>query len=481
MNRSLILFFTGKLIRIEALLMLLPAAVSLLYRENCFWSFICVILPALILGELLCILFCPANKTIYAREGFIIVGLSWLLFSAIGALPFVISGQIPSYIDAFFETVSGFTTTGASILTDVESMAHGLLFWRSFTHWIGGMGILVFIVALLPGVSDRSIHILKAEMPGPIMGKLVPRLKDTAKILYLIYIAMTVLQIVLLLFGGMNLFESVVHTFGTAGTGGFGVRADSIGSYSPYLQIVITVFMLLFGVNFNLYFLLLRRRVRDALRSRELWIFVGFFAVATALITVNISPLYDSIGESLRHSAFQVSSIVTTTGYGTTDFDLWPTFSKAILLILMFVGGCAGSTAGGLKVGRVVILFSSIKRHFRKLLHPRSVSVVKFEDKALDSTVLSNVQNYFALYMVCFFLIFLAISWENMSLETHFSAAAACFNNVGPGFAAVGPTANYAAYSPLSKLVLSVAMLLGRLEIFPLLLTFAPTSWIKNK
>lgn len=481
MNRSLILYFTGRLIRIEAALMLLPTIVAAIYGEDCFWSFLAVIVPALLLSHLLSRLFRPRNKTIYAREGFIIVGLSWLVFSAIGALPFVISGAIPSFIDAFFETVSGFTTTGASILTDVEAMSHGLLFWRSFTHWIGGMGILVFIVALLPGVSDRSIHILKAEMPGPIMGKLVPRLKDTARVLYLIYIVLTMVQIGLLLAGGMPLFDSVVHTFGTAGTGGFGIKADSVASYSPYLQWVITIFMIIFGINFNLYFLLLRKRWKDVLRSSELWVFLGIVGVATLLITANISPLFDSLWDALRHGAFQVSTIISTTGFVTTDFDLWPAFSKVILLTLMFIGGCAGSTAGGLKVSRVVILFQSIKREFRKLLHPRSVNVVKFEGKSLDGNVLNNVKNYFALYMICFFLIFLAISWEPMSLETHLSAAVSCFNNVGPGFAAVGPTVSYAGYSPISKVVLSFAMLLGRLEIFPLLLTFAPSAWQKNK
>ena len=481
MNRSLILYFTGRLICIEALLMLLPMAVAFLYREDCAWAFIAVILPALLFGSIISFFFRPKNKTIYAREGFVIVVLSWLLFSAIGALPFVISGQIPSYIDAFFETVSGFTTTGASILTDVESMSHGLLFWRSFTHWIGGMGILVFIVALLPGISDRSIHILKAEMPGPIMGKLVPRLKDTARVLYLIYIVLTLVQIVLLLAGGMSLFDSVLHTFGTAGTGGFGIKADSVGSYSPYLQWVITIFMVIFGVNFNLYFLLLRRRIKDVMRSSELWVYLGIVSVATALITINILPQYKVFSDSLRHGAFQVASIITTTGYTTQNFDLWPTFSKVILLLMMFIGACAGSTAGGLKVSRVVILFQSIKQEFRKLLHPRSVTVVKFEGKTLDKSTLTNVKNYFALYMICLLTIFLVISWEPMNIETHLSAAVACFNNVGPGLAAVGPAASYAAYSPLSKLVLSFAMLLGRLEIFPLLLTLAPSVWVKNK
>lgn len=477
MNRSLILFFTGRLIRMEALLLLLPLVVSAIYGERCFWSFLMVIVLALLLGQAMMWVFKPTNRTIYAREGFIIVALSWLICSALGALPFVLSGAIPSYTDAFFETVSGFTTTGASILTNVEALSHGLLFWRSFTHWIGGMGILVFIVALLPGVSDRSIHILKAEMPGPIMGKLVPRIKDTAKILYLIYIVMTLVQIILMCAGGMPLFDSVLYTFGTAGTGGFGIKADSVASYSPYLQWVITIFMLLFSINFNLYFLMLRRRFKDAFSSSELWCFLGIVGVSVALITLNIRSMYPSIWETLRHGAFQVSSIISTTGFATTDFDLWPSLSKAILLVLMFIGACAGSTGGGLKVSRVIILFKSIKRELTRLLHPRSVGSVKFEGKVLDDGTLSNVRNYFAVYMFCFFILFLLVSFEPFSMETNFSAVAACFNNIGPGLAAVGPTLSYAEYGVFSKWLLSFAMLLGRLEIFPLLLAFSPSSW----
>ncbi len=481
MNRSLILSITGRLIRVEALLLLLPLVVSALYREKCFWSFLIVTALAGLIGQALVSLFKSKNRTIYAREGFVIVALSWITFSAIGALPFVLSGEIPSYTDAFFETVSGFTTTGASILTNIEAMSHGLLFWRSFTHWIGGMGILVLIVALLPGVSDRSIHILKAEMPGPIMGKLVPRIKDTAKILYLIYIALTVLQISLLLAGKMPLFDALVHTFGTAGTGGFGIKADSISSYSPYIQWVITAFMLMFGINFNLYFLLLRRNWRDVLHSSELWVYLGIVAVSVGVITYNIRGYFSSAADTVRHSAFQVSSIISTTGFVTTNYDLWPSLSKAILLTLMFIGACAGSTAGGLKISRVIILFRSIKNELGKLLHPRSIGSVKFEGKSLDTTTLSNVRNYFALYMFCFFAAFLLISFEPMGMETNFSAVAACFNNVGPGFALVGPASNFSAYSDFSKWVLSFAMLLGRLEIFPLLLALAPSSWRKKR
>lgn len=483
MNRSLILSFTGRLICVEAALMLLPLIVSVIYAEPCFWSFIAVIGIALAVGVTLCLLFRPKDKTIYAREGFIIVGLSWLTFSAIGALPFVLSGEIPFYIDAFFETVSGFTTTGASILSGerIESMYHGTLFWRSFTHWIGGMGILVFVVAMTSSVSDRSIHILKAEMPGPTMGKLVPKLRDTAKILYLIYIGLTLLEMILLFSFGMPLFDSIVHTFGTAGTGGFGIKGDSITSYGPALQWIITIFMMVFGLNFNVYYFILVRRFKDLKLCTEAWTYLGIIAVSTVIIVWNISPLYNSFGDALRHGAFQVGTIISTTGYATQDFNLWPSLSKAILLVLMFVGSCANSTAGGLKISRVIILFKSIKIQLMKLIHPRSVNTAKFEGKTLDDATLTGVRNYFALYMFLFFAMFLIVSIEPFSMETNFSAVTACFNNIGPGFDMVGASGNYAAYSPLSKIVLSLAMLLGRLEIFPILLTLIPTTWKTHK
>lgn len=480
MNLKMIANTVGRMILTEAGLLVLPLVVSLLYGESCFMAFIWTILIAAVIGLSL-LLFCkPKSQIIYAREGFVIVSATWLLFSVIGALPFVLSGEIPSFADAFFETVSGLTTTGASILTDVEAISHGLLFWRSFTHWVGGMGVLVFIMAILPECSGRPIHILRAEMPGPIVGKLVPKIKDTAKILYLIYIVMTVLEIVLLLCGGMSLFDSAVHAFGTAGTGGFGVKADSIASYSPYLQWVIAIFMLLFGVNFNLYYLLLIRRFRSAFKSAELWTYLGIVLVSATLIAANVFRLYDGVEESVRQAFFQVSSVMTTTGYATTDFSLWPDFSKAILLILMFIGGCAGSTAGGLKVSRLLVLCRMIRREFRHMLHPRSVNTVQLEGKSLNESALSGFSTYFALYVGCLAAVFLVLSFEPFGLETNFSAAVACFNNVGPGFGAVGPAGNYAAYSVLSKFVLSVAMLLGRLEIYPLLLAVLPATWSKK-
>ena len=476
----MILNTVGLMLKVEAALLLLPAIAALIYGESCLWSILISAAISLAAGFALTLLSRPKSQVIYAREGFITVALAWVAVSAVGALPFWISREIPSYIDAFFETVSGFTTTGASILENVEAMSRGLLFWRSFTHWVGGMGVLVFVMALVPSVTDRSIHIMRAEMPGPVVGKLMPRARDTASILYKIYVGMTLAQIVLMWAGGMPLYESIVHAFGTAGTGGFGVKADSIAGYSPYLQWVITVFMLLFGINFNLYYLLLIRRFRAAAQSSECWYYLGIVGVCIALITANIMPLYNNFREALRLSAFQVASIVTTTGYATADFNLWPQFSKAILLLLMIMGACAGSTGGGLKVSRAVMLFKMVGKEIRHLLHPRSVNSVRFEGKHVDGATLKSVSSYFAIYIICILAICLILSLEPFDLETNLSATLACFNNIGPGLAAVGPASNYAAYSPLSKLVLSLAMLLGRLEIYPLLLTLIPTTWIKK-
>jgi len=482
MNRRMIAYMVGRILQIEAALLLLPLLTALLYTEwRVALAFLATAAIAAGVGTLLTLLIGKKrDRTIFAREGFIIVAFAWILMSVIGALPFVFSREIPSFVDAFFETVSGFTTTGASILTDVEAMSHGLLFWRSFTHWIGGMGVLVFIMAIFPSESGRSIHIMRAEMPGPIVGKLVPKIRDTAKILYLIYIGMTALLTILLLCGGMNLFESLIHAFGTAGTGGFGVKVDSIGGYSPYLQWVITVFMLLFGVNFNLYYLILIRRTRSALKSSELWCYLAIVGLSVAAITANISPLYGTLSESIRHAAFQVSSIMTTTGYSTVDFNLWPGFSKTILVVLMFIGGCAGSTAGGLKVSRVMLLFKSIRRDVKRMLHPRSVAVVKLEGKAVDEPTIHGSTVYFAVYFAFFFIFLLLLSLEPFDFESTFTAVSACFNNIGPGLGAFGPASNFAAYSPFGKLLLSAAMLLGRLEIFPLLIAFSPSTWTKK-
>lgn len=481
MNRRMVIYMVGTVIKLEAVLMILPAIVSFIYKESGTIYFAYSILIALAAGFAMTLISKPGNKVIYAREGFVIVALSWFMLSAVGALPFFLSGEIPNYIDAFFETVSGFTTTGASILSDVEKMSNGMLFWRSFTHWVGGMGVLVFMMAVVPSVSDRSIHILRAEVPGPVVGKLVPRIKQTTRILYIIYIVMTIIQIVLLLLGGMPLFDSILHAFGTAGTGGFGIKADSLASYSPYLQWVITIFMFLFGVNFNLYYLLLIKKFRSILKSTELWFYCGIVFVSTVAISVNINTAYPTIGETVRHAAFQVSSIITTTGYATTDFDTWPVFSKSILLMLMFIGACAGSTGGGIKVSRIVLLLKNIKRELKKMLHPRSVGVIRFEGKKVEDHTANSVSSYLAIYTCFFCLIFLVVSmFESFNLETIISSVASCFNNIGPAFGAAGPTLSYAEFSQVSKLVLSVAMLLGRLEIYPIILTLSPTTWVKK-
>ncbi len=480
MNHRMVLSTVGKIVWVEAALLILPYIVSLLYKEECSTSFLITILIAAVVGTLLVVFFKKKDDIIYSKEGFLTVSLSWIVLSLIGALPFRISGEIPHYIDAVFETVSGFTTTGASILNDVEAMSYGLLFWRSFTHWIGGMGVLVFVMAIIPNVSKRSIHIMRAEVPGPVKGKLVPKMRDTAKILYLIYIALTALEIILLKVGGMPWFDSIVHAFGTAGTGGFGVKADSIASYNSYLQWVITIFMILFGVNFNIYFLLLIRRFKAIAKSTELWVYLGIIAAAVVCISFNIYPMYGDISTTVRDAAFQVGSIITTTGYATTDFNLWPSFSKAILFSLMLLGACAGSTGGGFKVSRMIILFKKIGSEIKRLLHPRSVKTITFEGKRLEEQTITGVAVYLAIYIICFVILFLAVSLDSFDFETNFSAVAACFNNIGPGFGVVGPVGSYAGYSVFSKVVLTIAMLLGRLEIFPLIIVAMPATWSKN-
>lgn len=480
MNRKMVFRSVGLMLRMEAALMLLPALVAFGYGEKCAWSLLLSAAIALAAGCLLPLIFRPKNGLIYAREGFVTVALTWLAISAAGALPFCISGEIPSFVDAFFETVSGFTTTGASILTDVESMSRGLLFWRSFTHWIGGMGVLVLIMAIVPTETGRSIHIMRAEMPGPIVGKLMPRIKDTAQILYLMYVVLTVVQIVLLMAGGMPPFESVTHAMATAGTGGFSVKADCFTGYSPYLQWVTAIFMTLFGVNFNVYYLALRKKFKEILRSTELWAYLGIILVSIVLVSISISTEYDTLEEIVRQSAFQVTSIITTTGYASTNFDLWPELAKNILLILMFLGACAGSTGGELKVSRAILLVKMARRELKRMIHPRSVGTVQFEGKRVSDATLNSVCMYFVLYVIILVALTLFLCINPFSIETNLAAAASCFNNIGPGFGIAGPASNYSYYNAISKFVLTISMLFGRLEIYPMLLALSPSTWTKE-
>ena len=474
----MICFVIGRILLTEAALLMLPMAVALGYGEAAAPFLIPALLLALI--GLLLGLRAPQKSSLYARDGFAVVALAWVLMSAFGALPFIISGDIPSFVDAFFETVSGFTTTGASILTEIEPLHRGILFWRSFTHWVGGMGVLVFVMAILPMTAGdgHGMHLMRAEVPGPTVGKLVSRMGDTAKILYGIYLAMTVLEIVLLLAGGMPLYDACIHAFGTAGTGGFSCRNLSVGAYdSVYFDIVIGIFMLLFGVNFNLYYFLLIHRFRDVFHSEELRAYLGIVAAAVIAIAVDILHIYGSLGRSLRYAFFQVSSIITTTGFATADFNLWPSFSKAILVTLMFIGACAGSTGGGIKVARIVILVKTSLGDMRKMLHPNAVVTVRVEGKPLSDKHIRSVHLFITVYLLVFAVSLLLLSLEGFDLITTFTALAACINNIGPGLEIVGPMGNFAAFSNLSKLLLSFNMLVGRLEIFPMLLLFAPSIW----
>ena len=486
MNYRMVFNITGKVLRIEAVLMLLPALVSVLYKE---WlpaiSFGATSAIVFVLGLLLVKLIKPKNSFLFAKEGLVSVAVAWMAVSAFGAVPFVISGDIPSYVDALFETVSGFTTTGASILADVESLSRGALFWRSFTHWVGGMGILVFVLATSAKTTDRSMHILRAEMPGPIVDKFVPKARNTTIILYLIYTVLTVILIGLLMLGGMPFFDSVIHAFGTAGTGGFGMYNDSLASASPYIQWVITIFMLIFGVNFNLYFLILIGKLGSFFKNRELWLYFGLSLCAVTVITLNIYSSFDNFSDAIRASSFQVSSIITTSGFSTVDFNKWPTLSKMMLFVLMFTGGCAGSTAGGFKLSRVMILFKKLGNDLKRVVHPRTATVVKLDGKRLNEDTLNGVSSYFSVYMVIFFVVFILLSFDTgidpaQAIETNFSATISCLNNVGPGMALVGPSANYGCYSYFSKILLTITMLLGRLEIYPLLLTLNISTWIKK-
>ena len=482
MNYRIVFSTTGMVLYIEAGMLVLPTLIALGYREGGHAvAFLIAIGVALLGGFLLRRLCKPLRPDIFSKEGFVIVALAWLALSLVGALPFYLSGTIPRYIDAFFETVSGFTTTGATLLTDVEVLSHSMHFWRCFTHWIGGMGILVFVTVVSAKAPDRTMHILRAEMPGPTMDKIVPRVRDGVKILYLIYTVLTLLEFIALLLAGMSLYDAIVHAMSTAGTGGFGLLNNSMAGYPVACQWVVGFFMVFFGINFNLFFLMAIGRFRTALRSHELLCFLSIVVVASGVIAFNIAPVYGSAEESARHTFFQTASILSTTGFSTVDFTAWPALSQGILFVLMFLGGCSGSTAGGLKISRVMMLFQSIRRELQHVLHPRSTSVVRIENKKVDDAVISSCNTYFSLYIISIAVIFLLICREPFGLETNLTAAISCFNNVGPGFGMISPSGNYAAFSPLSKIVLSGAMLLGRLEIYPLLITLTPTAWAKRR
>lgn len=469
MNYKTIFNIIGRVLLLEAALMLLPLGVSAIYSDGCTDDLLIGAAAAAALGAVMFLPTRKAGKPLSVRDSLAVAALTWLFASLAGCLPFITSGEIPYFPDAFFETVSGFTTTGASILTDVEHMSRGLLFWRSFTHWLGGMGILVLVTAIAAGRGDGSTNILKAEMPGHSLDKFTPKAKNNAKLLYGIYIVLTLLETVLLIAGGMPVFDGVVHALGTAGTGGFGIKADSITSYSAYLQWVITVFMLLFGVSFNIYCLMLVRRWREALRSNELRCYLGIFAAATVIVCINIYPMYGSVSDVIRLSSFQTASIITTTGYATADFNAWPQLSKAVLFILMFCGGCMGSTAGGLKISRITVLAQVCANELRRSINPRSVNSVKLNGSVLTSEQEQRVLSYLALYIAVIAVTFILISINGLGLEEDISAVVACVNNIGPGFGLIGPAGSYAAYSGFAKMVLSVAMLIGRLEIYPLL------------
>lgn len=481
MNRKLVLTITGQTLTVEAIALLIPAFVSLIYGEREALGFTAAAAIALAVGMVLKYVPKPQSGAMFEREGFAVVSLSWILMSLIGALPFVISGDIPSYVDAFFETVSGFTTTGASIINEVEKLSHAALLWRAMTHWIGGMGILVFVLMFGAKTSNHSMQILKAEMPGPVIGKLVPRARDTARALYVIYAGMTAAEAVLLMISGMPLFDAVFHSLGTAGTGGFGMMNDSLAGYGFGSQWIITVFMVLFAVNFNLYFYAVRGDVKSALQSQELHVFLGIVFCAVAIVTLDIRPLYGSLRDSLRLGSFQVASIISTTGFTTADFDRWPVLSRLVLFTVMFLGGCAGSTAGGLKTSRIIILYKTIRTELNRLLRPRRAQSLRLEGKPIEAGTVRSVSVFFAIYMTIYIItVFLVTIIERADAVTCFSAAAACLNNVGPGFALIGPSRSYFLFHPVTKIILAVAMLIGRLEVYPILLTLSVRTWTEK-
>ena len=478
MNYRLVLRLTGRTLMVEAVSLLLPLAVTLLYRENprpFIYTIAIIALVSLLLS------FVPSDDRFFAREGFFSVAFIWFLMSALGALPFWFSGFFPSYVDCLFESISGFTTTGASILTAVEGLPRGILFWRSFTHWLGGMGVLVLAIALLPSLGSRTLQIMRAESPGPVVGKLVPKTSQFSKILYAMYVLLTLLEIFLLLLSGMPLFDSVVNSFATAGTGGFSVRNLSIGAYGNHTaETIITIFMLLFSLNFSLYFLIFTGKVRQALKSDELRFFGGVVLISTILITANIHRIYGTLAEAFHHAFFQVATILSTTGFSSFDFNLWPEFSRILLVLLMFCGACAGSTGGAIKCSRILVIFKVLFREIRQIIHPRTVCVVKLDGQALGESTIRSIFVFFAAYVTITFGAALMVSLDNFSFGTTLTAVIACIGNIGPGLELVGPMGNYSFFSSPSKLILSLCMLIGRLEIFPVLVLFSRSAWRRS-
>ena len=479
MNYKMMGRFLAQILFVEGLFMLPALGISLYCGDSMAIRGFLVSFAVAMLASLLLFLLCKgAPSAFYAKDGLVCVGVSWIALSLVGCLPFWVSREIPSFIDAFFEIVSGFTTTGSSILSDVEALSKGILYWRSFSHWLGGMGVLVFLLAFTGGKGQGfTMHLLRAESPGPSVGKLVPKMRKTAGILYILYVVLTIINFIFLVVGDMPLFDALCTAMGTAGTGGFGIKNDSMASYSPYLQNVTTVFMLLFSVNFSCYYLLLLGQIKSVFKDEELRLFLGIVFGSILLITLNLRGFYDTLEETIRHAAFQVATVMSTSGFATTDFDLWPSFSKSILMLLMLIGACAGSTGGGFKVGRLLLVFKSLTRSIRQTVRPRKVLVVRNNESAVDEKVLSNINAYLAAYMIIIFVSFLLVSLDNFSITTNFTAVLACFNNIGPGLEAVGPTCNFSGFSVFSKLVLIFDMLAGRLEIFPILVLLAPNTW----
>ena len=478
MNYRMIFYILGWVLNIEAAAMLLPLICAVIYGDSGSAALIYSILICLFVGVPLTFK-APENKTMFAKEGFVTVALSWIALSIFGCFPFMISGYIPNFFDALFETVSGFTTTGASILTDVEALPKSLLFWRSFTHWLGGMGVLVFLVSILPLSGGHNLHLIRAESTGPAVTKLVPKVKTTAGILYTIYLCMTVIEVIFLLCGGMSLFEALTTAFGTAGTGGFGTRNDSMASYSLYIQSVVTIFMILFGVNFSLYYLLLCGKIKSVLKSEELRTYIGIIIAAITVIAFNCHHMFESIGETIRHSAFQVGSIITTTGFTSNDFDKWPELSKAVLVLLMFIGACAGSTGGGIKVSRILVLFKSIAKEIKLAKQPGLTKKIISDGRLVEHETVRSINVFIVSYFVIFMTSVLLISIDNFDFTTNVTAVASAINNIGPGLAGVGPTQNFSGYSDFSTFILTMNMLIGRLEIFPMLILFSPFTWKK--